>query len=476
MFAKIAGWIPDSDETSLGILTDVQDMIPTLRGYAGVPSPISVGLPALPSECRGAAYVVALDESNLLFGGTQTKLYKAGSSACEDVSKAGDYTGSSSSRWCFAQQGNVTLAVNKTDEPQYYLSGTSTDFADVTGMPQCSIVEAVGQFILIGDYDSTPDGWACSALGDYTDWVADTTTQCTYGRLIDTPGKVTGIKRLMDYAIFYKRKSMYLARYVGSPFVWDFSLISDTVGSYQDSIVRVNTSHYFVGENDFYVFDSASIQPIGGPIKEWFERDCNNAKRNLIQGLHDQNKGLIYWFYPQGTSQTLNAWVAYSYRSNQWGKGNLDIETAVQYVASAISYDGLNALYSTYDSFPNVSYDDLSPAGNTILPAVVNTSHTLMKLTGVSDSSSMTSGLFGGELSLLSRVRPRFLNQPTTAELTHYHCRNVGDSLTAEPVTSLDDGKFDMLQTDRWHKVVTDFTGDVEITGAEITLQADGIE
>ena len=80
MFAKIIGWIPDADDTSPGVLTDVTNMVPTLRGYAGAPSPINVSLPALADECRNAAAVQILDGSTILFAGTQTKLYKAGSS------------------------------------------------------------------------------------------------------------------------------------------------------------------------------------------------------------------------------------------------------------------------------------------------------------------------------------------------------------------------------------------------------------
>ena len=50
MFAKLLGWVPDADDTTLGVLVDVQDMIPSVRGYQGAPSPVSIGLPALAAE------------------------------------------------------------------------------------------------------------------------------------------------------------------------------------------------------------------------------------------------------------------------------------------------------------------------------------------------------------------------------------------------------------------------------------------
>ena len=482
MFQKIQGFIPDSDDTSPGVLTDVTNMVPTLRGYAGAPSPINVSLPALAAECRNAAAVQILDGSTILFAGTQTKLYKAGSSTWEDVTDAVDYTGSASSRWCFAQQGNVTLAVNKVDPSQYYLHGTSTDFDALTGMPKASLVEAVGNFILIGDYnDGTDyvDGWGCSAIGDYTDWTADIDTQCTYGRLYDTPGQLTALKRLADYAIYYKRKSMYLARYVGTPSVWEFSLVSDIIGAVSnESVVRVGTTHYFVSEDNFYAYDTASVNPIGEQIKEWFNTDCNNSKRSLIQGLHNQQAGVVYWFYPQGTSTTLNAWVAYNYRSQKWGKGSLNIEAAVQYVYGGLTYDELDAIYTTYNSFPSVSYDDLNPTGSSLLPAIFNTSHRIQTLTGASVSSSLTSNDFGEDsvITLLSRVRARYLTSPSSATMTNYYRNSPGDNLTTDNTSTESSGKFDVLRSARWHRVKLDFTGSVEITGADISIQKDGDE
>ena len=153
MFAKIVGWSPDSDDTNPGVLVDVQDMIPTVRGYSGAPTPVNSNLPALAAECRGAINVKLLDDTNVLFAGTQTKLYKAQATSWDDVTDTVDYTGSSTSRWRFAQQGNVTFAVNKIDASQYYVHGTSTDFDALSGMPKASLVESVGNFLLIGSYN-----------------------------------------------------------------------------------------------------------------------------------------------------------------------------------------------------------------------------------------------------------------------------------------------------------------------------------
>lgn len=482
MYFPIIAFAPDADDTQAGVLPDVNDMIPTMRGYAGAPSAIGKGLAALAAECRGAAAVTPLDGTPVLFAGSQTKLYKAGSSSWTDVTRASDYTGSTVSRWVFTQIGNVTIAVNKTDTSQFYTHGSSTDFADMTEMPKALVAEAVGNFLLVGNYNGGTDyvdGWGCSSITDYSDWTASTDTQCTYGRLYDTPGPITGLKRLQEYAIYYKRRSMYLARYVGLPLVWEFSLVSDNVGAVaQSAIIRVGQRHFFLGDDDFYMYDTASVQSIGQPIREWFNANANKAKITSTEAVHDEERGVIYWFFPLGTSTTLNAWVAYNYRSNKWGKGAMSIEAAVQYVAAGMSYDDLDSLYGTYDGFPSASYDELSPAGLSRMPAIFDTAHTLKTLTGASVTSDLTSNDFGidGAISFMSRLRPRYMSSPTSATMTNYHRDSPGDALTTDQTVMQVSGKFDCLRSARWHRVKIEFAGDVEISGADVETKPESLE
>ena len=482
MYAPIQQWAPDADDTAIGVLPMVENMVPTMRGYAGASTPTASTLPALAAECRGAATVQILDGTSYLFAGTQTKLYKASSSSWDDVSVLGDYTGSSSSRWCFTQFGNVTLAVNKVDDSQYYLHGTSTDFADVSGMPKAAFVESVGQFVLIANYNDgtdTPNGWGCSAIGDYTDWTPDPDTQSAYGQLNDTVGPLTGLKRLQDYAVFYKQRSMYLARYVGQPFIWEFSLVSDIVGAVSnDSIVRVGQRHYFCGDDDFYVFDAANIQPIGRPIREWFSGEVNQSKKNLITAAHDELNGVIRWYYPAGSSSTPTEWVAYNYLSNKWGRGTGAVEATVTYVTPGMSYDEVETSYTTYDAIDSLPMDSIAPSGQTKQPSIINTSHALQILNGAAEDSSLTTNDIGtdGSLMLMTRVRPRYLVSPDSATMTHYYKDDLGSSPGISTTTDQVSGKFDLLKTARWHRLKVSFNGPVEIVGADVSTQVDGLE
>jgi hypothetical protein len=483
MLVKLNQWAPDADETDQGILVDVSNMIPSMRGYKGAPAAVSPGVSALAAECRGAGFVTILDGTDVLFAGTQTKLYKGSSTTWTDVTRvASDYTGSASSRWCFAQQGNLTLAVNKVDTSQKYLHGTDSDFADLAAMPKAAVCEAVGEFIMVGNYNDgtdTVDGWACSAIGDYTDWTPSVDTQCVYGRLLDTPGAVTGLKRLADYAIYYKRKSMYLARYVGAPTIWEFSLVSDIIGSVgQESIIKVGTMHYFLSDDDFYGYDTSAVKSIGPAIKEWFNQRCNNLHRHKTVGVHDRTNAVCYWFFPAGAATTPTEFVAYHYKTGRWGRGEMAVEAAAEYVTGGRTYADLLVSYPLYSGYDGIAYEALETSSKTPVPAVFDSAHTIKTLTGVTVTSTMTTNDFGIDdaISLVRRVRPRYILPPSQATIINYYRDQVGSDLIEDATTTENSGRFDFLRAARWHRGKITFTGDIELTALDVEAMDAGKE
>ena len=103
----IAGFSPDADPTTPGVLTECTNIVPHPSGFKGAPSAVSVGANALAAECRGAVVATKLDGSRRIFAGTQTKLYELNGTSWTDRSAGGgSSTGSSESRWSFCQFGD----------------------------------------------------------------------------------------------------------------------------------------------------------------------------------------------------------------------------------------------------------------------------------------------------------------------------------------------------------------------------------
>ena len=488
---KLIGYVPDSDPTIPGSITNCDAFVPSIKGMTGAPSPVSSGISALAAACRGAATLRQLDNTTLLFAGTATKLYKVSGTSWADVTRAvgGDYTLTSTCRWRFAQYGNVSLAVNKADTLQYTTSGA---FAKVTkggtDAPKASIVETVGQFVFLFDYDngtSYTDGWICSAYGDYTDWTLSATTQCTSGRLISTPGIIMAGKSFGEQIVVYKDRSMYIGTYTSGAAVWTFNLVPGQTGALsQESVVNVGTvedpRHIFMGIDDFYSFDGARPVPIGeGWVKNTVFTELNQTYSYACQAVYDRANSRVYFYYPSSNNDTCDKCVVYNTRTKQWGRDNRSIEACIDYSTAGATYADVGTMYSTYASIPSTAtYGSLFQSGSSIQPAIFNTSHTIYTLTGEPGDSFFVTGDIGNEdsFTLLQRVRPIFINAPTTATMTNYYRNNLGESLSVDQTATYSNGKFDVLRSARWHRLKMSFTGNVEIANFTPILQQEGAE
>lgn len=475
-----AGFLPDADEHLPGVITACDMLLPSVKGYKGAPALTSVA-DALAAACRGAAYVVKLDNTQRTFAGTQTKLYELSGTTWTDVSAVGDYTGTSDSVWRFTQFGDVTIAVNRTDSTQKSVSTGA--FSALAGAPKASMVETVGGFVMVANYNDgtdTPDGIYWSAFEDYTDWTPSTATQCGNVRKYDTPGEFRALKRLGPYAIAYKEGSMYIGVNNGPPVLWGFTLVSGEIGAVsQESVVSIDTAHFFISRNDIYVYDGSRPIPIGEGIREWFYADMNDNLAYKVRGVHDKQNSLIYWYYPStGSTGTLDSCIVYNYKTKKWGSANRSIECCLEYITGSFTYAGAEAAYPTYADVPSVSYGSPFWTTSSFNMAVFDTSHVLNTLTGSSVSSSLTTGAIGDDtqMTMLSRVQLRYLNDPTSATMTNYYRMTDGASYTTDTTTTQSSGRFDVLRSARWHKVKVDFTGDVELNGANYILIPEGEE
>jgi hypothetical protein len=483
MIVKLLGYNPDADPTIIGVLTDCASVVPSFRGMKGAPSPAVSGIATLAATCQGAAVLTKLDGTNRMFAGTGIKLYEAGNSTWSDVSRAASYTAGSTAAWRFAQQENVSFAANGADTLQASVSTGA--FSCVAGAPVAAIVETVGKFVFAAHTPSNANGIQWSALGDYTSWSASIATQAGSDTLEETPGGITAARRFGNTLIVYKKNSMFRGVYVGPPNIWQFDLIPGSAGAMsQEVVVNIGTpdnpKHMFMGEDDFYVFDGARPIPLGSNrVKLDVFGSLVQSRYYACKALHDSKNSLVYFYYPTADSVIPDSCVVYNYRIDQWGVDDRQVEATTDFVAPALTYDGLGGLYATYNDMPNLAYDLAFLGATQVSPAIFNTSHELKKLTGPSSTSSLTTGDYGDDQqsSTLTRIRPRFLTSPTTARMTNYYRMNTGDSLTADATTDLSSNNtFDVIRDARWHRLQMNFTGDWEMLGFSPEWEATGRE
>lgn len=489
------GYAPDIDPTTPGVIVDCEALVPTLRGMRSAPSAVDSSLGALAAACRGGATLKKLDNTTRTFAGSATKMYEDSSGTWTDRTRAvgGDYNLGTDTRWVFAQFGNVSIAANKEDIIQSSSSGAFANIA--AGAPKAKIVEVVGSFVfafncndqgtLIDSADTT-DRWWCSALGDETDWTPATSTQCASGRLLSSPGPITAAKRFGSNVVAFKGDSMFLGTYVGPPAIWDFQEIPGRVGApCQEAVASVGTPDnprlIWMGAHDFYMYDGSRPIPIGtNRVKNKVFGAIQRSKIDKCITVHDSVNSLVYFWHPKTDTANPDACVVYNYRSDRWGRHDLQIQYAFDYVVPAVTYSGVGNLFSTYGDISDLTYGSPYWMQSYPAPAVFDTAQTLQTLSGATSPASLTTGDFGDDVSFstLRRARIRYIVKPSSsvATMTNFYRANSGDALTQDQTANEVSGKFDVMRSARWHRMVFNFSGNVETPGMVVDLEKDGDE
>lgn len=471
---KLLGFTPDADPTSPGVLTDCANLIPSEKGMVGAPSAaVAVpGLAALAAECRGAAVLVDTTGTRRNFAGTQAKLYELSGASWVDVSKAGNYTGSSENRWMFAQFGNVALATNDTETIQFSASGA---FADISGAPKARIIVSMKNRVIAfdtndGGFGDQSDRWWCSAFQDYAGWTIGTNGS-TSGRLVGVPGGIVAAAMLGEYVVAYKERGAYLGQDVTpSPEIIQFQQVPGEFGCVgPEAVVDIGGAHFVVGPDNFWLYDGTRPVPIGvGQVRQWFYNDSSPTYRYRTIVHYDRQFQRVFVFYPSSTSSgTPDRALVYHLLTKQWGRADRSVQAVFQFITPGLTWDTFSSIAASWDALPNTPWDSQSwqAAGRAL--AFFTTANELATLTGTSASSNLVTGDYGDDDAVVQSrpLRARFTRAPSAAQCTGYTRMTAGGALSTNGTQNIADGKFDVRQSGRFHRYSMAFTGDVEITG-----------
>lgn len=481
----ITGLNPGADPGNPGIVVDCNNLVPSIRGMISSGNGIDAGLPAVSGTLLEAETLLLLDGSARTFAGTTDKLYELSGSSWVDRSVAGNYATTGTNTWRFCQFGNATIATNYDNSVQASTSGAFSNLTGTGTPPKAKVCETASGFVMLFNYNdgvnTFTDGWWCSGLYDYTSWTASPSTQAANGRLFDTPGPIVGGKRLGSAIVAYKNNSMYIGQYVGPPIIWAWQQVSNDIGAFShEAIVATDSKHYFIGDNGIYVYDGTRPQPIGTiEVRNWLKAVINQQYKANCKAAYDKINSLIYFFYPsQASSGALDEALVYNTINGSFGRVTKTVEALLSYSSPNLTWLQLGSLYATWGGWPtSVLWVDISFFGAEIGLAYMDSAQKIgtFNVGGAVDSYLVT-GDNGDDtyFSTITRVRPRFLLSPASASMSHYWKNGEGDVLQTGVTVSMDDNKFDLLKSARFHRLKFNFTDPVEITGYELLAKRNG--
>lgn len=461
---KLVGFAPDLPQDTPGIFTNSSAIVPTIRGFgnSGYTSVVSTRMDDSPG---GGAVVTKVDGTQRIFGSTSTKLYELVSGV---TTARGSGFSSGTSRWSFAQFGDVTLACNKSNAMQAITTGS---FAAVTGAPKASIIVTPSlpqlQFAMAFDYDDGVnnylDGVFWSAGSNYADWTPSIATSCANIRVTDIGGGWTAAIPFRDGVVAFKSRAMYLGRYVGPPAIWDFERISSDVGCLgKNAVTAAEDAIYFADEAGLWMFDGSYPRPIPGAVHGWWGDTVRglslaaSSKRDYVRVTWDKIRHRLWFGYGGGFAAPSN-FVVFNTRSQLWANHGVLNDSAGSSLTTTL--DLLSPDYgigiTSSPAFLAVAWDNSSsPAGT-------------MDLYVMGDASQSIQ---------LNRLRPKWVTGSPTATCSVSRGRTLG-SMTSAVVAAQDaDRYFDVTAADRFLQPhITVASGQAwEVAGCDYDLQSAG--
>lgn len=459
----IAAWLPDHDLTIPGVLSDVENLGPTQRGYAPEYT-LEDALyysGTLAAEPFGSAAVRLANGIVAPLVGTRAGLYHLTTGGIVDRSRASPYVAPTQQYavWHFAAFDTTTLAINYDNTLQATASIGSTDFADVSGGPKAFTLAVQRNFVIVGNIKDGAyaggNSWLCSAIEDHTDWTPDIATQSATGRLTATPGDIVRMYAYRDNVIAFKAGGFHRGTYVGAARnTWEWPVVSSNVGLVgPEAICEAEGVLYWLAEDGFYRWVGGAVERIRSAPWEWLIDRSGAGILQSIQATYDPVRRVVRFIVSLPGDAFARTVLSYHAQTDRWGKARMAAYCGVPLWSEAVPTvtqpsDVLRTLPLGYIGY------DLKPKLQTGMPG----------------ESSFTTGDVGDDDTAfdLNRARVRYRTAPESSIAQHSTRMNLGDALVVRSEAARVDGKYDLAHSARWHRVRFTQTGRYEVQGYSV--------
>lgn len=238
---------------------------------------------------------------------------------------------SPSAFWSFDNWGeDVILTANSDGRLFYYDTSVSTTApAVITTAPTGNnsvLVTSERHVMAIGQSGGGGSLYrvAWSSAEDYTDWnFASTTNTAGYQDLDAHTPLLKGVE-VREGTLILSQTDVYLAQYVGRPFVYGFTRISDASLINPNTIVMFNGNAAWMGRNGFQLYSGGSVQFIDCPIlPDIFDEMDQTYGAFRAFGCSNGFVPELWWFYPTTGNTECTKYVIWNYAENWWGWGTL---------------------------------------------------------------------------------------------------------------------------------------------------------
>jgi hypothetical protein len=238
------------------------------------------------------------------------------------------WTGSTSLTLSAATTGSGTVAVTASYSGEHAPNKTMTiNLSPIRDFLICLGAKPYDPTNFNTEFDPLLVRW--SDQGNPYEWVPELTNQSGEQRLSNGSFIVTSTSTRQEILILTDT-AVYAMQYVGPPFVWNFNLLDQDISvASQNSVIAVNNSVYWMGEDKFFVYDGR-VQTLPCSLRQHVFSTLNRSQISQVMCGINEPYSEIWWFYPGTGSQVNSLYVTFNYQDGTWHYGSLNRTAFVQ--------------------------------------------------------------------------------------------------------------------------------------------------
>lgn len=376
---------PDAAGLNVPVVVEARNCRPATGGFGPMHEPVAVSTNGLGGRCLGAMTVLLEDGDHSSFAGDATKLYQLGNDRGWDDVSGSTYATASGERWRFEVFGTTVIATNFINNPQKFVIGTSTAFADLGGTPpKARYISVVRDFLILGCLYGAERTVHWSSINNIEEWIAGTNSGDT--QEFPSGGPVRGIIGGESGYIFQSERVSRMTFLPGTDEVFAFDEIEGARGlAAANSLIRLGSSAFYFGGDGFYRMDlgSGGVVPLGVKSwRQWFMEDFRaGTELELLSGIEPSDQ-IVLWAYISRDNSTSvpDRVLIYNWALDEATFADISIEAMSSWVSLGYTLDTMNS-FGTLDELP-YSLDSPFWRGSGALLGLFGTDHKLSHLEG----------------------------------------------------------------------------------------------
>lgn len=254
------------------------------------------------------------------------------------------------------------LIMSVQDGGLYYWDrslGLASRAVPLSSLPGAAAVPTVAKTVIVSERDRHVIAFGCdpesnpgvqdpltirfSDQENAAEWRALDTT--TAGEIrIGTGSEIIGAIQTKQQIIIFTDVSAHVMQYIGPPFTFGVQEVSSSVSVIgSNAMVAVGDAVFWMGKNEFYVYDGA-VSQIPCDVKEYVFDRMNKQQQLKVFAGHCSSFSEVWWLYPSTESSENDSYVVYNYEQRVWYYGTMArtawLDRNVMSYPIAVSPDG----------------------------------------------------------------------------------------------------------------------------------------